>query len=91
VLDHEERPRIRLTRHTLTLFSWHRLNLRHVVVPNGTRVSIIPINGNSTPSHSDDRAKIGGAAFPANAVADVKLSGLVAGHLTRQIIFGDTL
>jgi hypothetical protein len=48
------------------------------------RVAIIPRDSDSTPSRSDNRALIGCAGFPANAVASFEKSGLVAGHLTIQ-------
>jgi hypothetical protein len=51
----------------------------------------IIVAANSTPTRSDDRTKVRCGDAPANAVADYEGSGLVAGHLTRQIIFGDTL
>jgi hypothetical protein len=46
--------------------------------------SVIPRDGDSAPSGSDNGALIGGARFPANAVAILEKSGLVAGHITIQ-------
>ena len=43
-------------------------------------LTVIPSNGDSAPSSSDDRAKISCWATPAYAVADSKKSGLFAGH-----------
>jgi hypothetical protein len=63
-------------------FRGHPLDLRHVVVLNRSRVTIIPRYGDITPCRSDDRAEIGGAILPANAVVDLKKSGLIAGHFS---------
>ena len=40
-------------------------------------VPVIPFDGDSAPSRSDDGALIGGASFPANAVANFEKSGLM--------------
>jgi hypothetical protein len=52
-------------------------------------VTVIPINGDSIPSRSDDRAKVRCSNAPANAVADFKESGLIARHL-RFTLTGST-
>jgi hypothetical protein len=54
-------------------------------------LTLIPFDGFARPILFSDGALIGSIVLPANTVADVKLSGLFAGHLTRQIVFGDTL
>jgi hypothetical protein len=61
-------------------FIWHPLNLRHVVVVNGLLTAIIPFDGYARPILFSDGALIGSIVLPANTVADVKLSGLFAGH-----------
>jgi hypothetical protein len=43
-------------------------------------VAVIPINDDVTPGNSDNRAKVGGAMVPANAVANFEFSRLVAGQ-----------
>ena len=48
-------------------------------------MTVIPIDGNSTPSRSDDRAAIRETVVPANAVANFEESGLVAGHCRTVI------
>jgi hypothetical protein len=65
---------------SLTLFRRRSLNLRHVVVRNGSRVALIPINGDSIPRRCDNRTKIGRRGPPANAVADLKKFRLIASH-----------
>ncbi len=42
--------------------------------------SVIPRDRDSAPSGSDNGALIGGARSPANAVANLEKSGLIAGH-----------
>jgi hypothetical protein len=54
-------------------------------------VTIVTIDSDAAPSGANDRANVGGATFPANAVADCKKSGFVAGHLTRLITLADTI
>jgi hypothetical protein len=44
-------------------------------------MTVVPIDGDSTPSRSDNRAKIGRTLFPANAVANFEESRLFAGHV----------
>jgi hypothetical protein len=56
------------------------LNLSHVIMLDSVHVSIIPRDCDAAPSRSDNRALIGCAGFPANAVASFEKSGLVAGH-----------
>ena len=55
-------------------------NLRHVIMSDRVCVSVIPFDGDSAPNRSDNCALIGGTRFPANAVAYLEKSGLVAGH-----------
>jgi hypothetical protein len=76
---------MRNRRSRLQTLNRHSTNLRHVIMSDGVcvSVSVIPCDGNSAPSDARDRAKIGGARFPANAVANAKLSGFVAGHCIR--------
>jgi hypothetical protein len=61
-------------------FRRHPLNLRHIVVKNGLLAAIIPFDCYARPILFSDGALIISISVPANAVADVKLSGLVAGH-----------
>jgi hypothetical protein len=61
-------------------FRRHPLNLRHVVVMNGLLTAVIPFDGYARPILFSDGALIGSIVLPANTVADVKLSGLFAGH-----------
>jgi hypothetical protein len=72
--DEREVGRVSLNPHR------HPFNLHHIVVPDSISVFVIPINGDSTPTRSDNRAKIGGTGFPANAVTNLEKSGLCAGH-----------
>ena len=75
----------------LSTLHGHPLNLRHIVMKNGLLAAIIPFDGYARPILFSDGALILLIILPANAVADSEGSGLVAGHLTRQIVFGDTL
>jgi len=61
-------------------FIRHPLNLRHVVVVNGLLTTVIPFDGYGRPIRFSDGALVGSIVLPANTVADVKLSGLFAGH-----------
>jgi hypothetical protein len=61
-------------------FIRHLLNLRHVVVVNGLLTAVIPFDGYARPIRFSDGALVGSIVLPANTVADVKLSGLFAGH-----------
>ncbi len=61
-------------------FRRHPLNLRHVVVLNCLLTAVIPFDGYARPILFSDGALIGSIVLPANTVADVKLSGLFAGH-----------
>jgi hypothetical protein len=61
-------------------FRRHPLNLRHVVVKNGLLAAIIPFDSYARPIGFNNGAQIRCRGSPANAVADVQLSGLVAGH-----------
>ena len=61
-------------------FIRHLLNLRHVVMKNGLLAAIIPFDGYARPILFSDGALIGSIVLPTNTVADVKLSGLFAGH-----------
>jgi hypothetical protein len=56
---------VRCSRH----FRRHPLNPRHVVVTNRIGLSVVPSDGDFTPRHSDNRAKIGGRCAPAYPVA----------------------
>jgi hypothetical protein len=58
---------------TLTRFSRHPLNLRHIVVLDWSGVTVIPINGDTIPSHSDDHTKIGPAKLSLVANSRVAL------------------
>ena len=74
-----------LQRHRLShYFGGHPLNLRHVVVKNGLLAAIIPFDGYARPILFSYDALIILIVLPANAVADLKLSGMVAGHLVTM-------
>jgi hypothetical protein len=53
-------------------------------VVNGLLTAVIPFDGYARPILFSDGALIGSIVLPAYAVADVKLSGLFAGHLTLK-------
>ena len=65
---------------------WHPFDLRHVVMPNWSRVAVIPINGDTVPSRFDHCTKIGRRGSPANAFANTQGSRLVAGHSCASLI-----
>jgi hypothetical protein len=48
----------------------HRLDLCHVVVLNGSRMTVIPFYCDATPSSSDNRTSIRKAVAPSNAVTN---------------------
>jgi hypothetical protein len=54
-------------------------------------VTVIPINGNFIPSRLNYRAKIAHRGSPANAIADFKMSGLIASHLNFTSCFRNKL
>lgn len=58
----------------------HPLNLRHVVVLNGSCKAVIPLNGDLAPRCFNNRAEIVRRGAPANPVADLEFSGLFASH-----------
>jgi hypothetical protein len=64
----------------------HRKNFSHVVVKNGLLAAIVPFDGYARPVRFNDGALIVPIVMPANAVADVELSGLVAGHFACILI-----
>ena len=64
----------------------HPLDLRHVVVENCLLAAIVPFDGYASPILFSDGALIGLIVLPANAVADIEKSGLVAGHLCPPFI-----
>jgi hypothetical protein len=66
-------------------FGRHTLNSCHVVVKNGLLAANIPFEGYARPILFSDGALIGLIVLPANAVADVEKSRLVAGHLSNTI------
>ena len=48
-------------------------------------MAVIPFYGDESRMTRDDRALIIFISVPANTVADLKLSGLVAGHLSNTV------
>jgi hypothetical protein len=65
-----------------SLFPEHALDLRHIVMAYRISFSIVPSNGDFTPRRSDNRTKVicCGAIAPANSVAGLEDSGLIASH-----------
>lgn len=53
---------------------------RHVVVQNRLLLSVIPFDGDTGPILFRDDALIGVILGPIHTVADIKGSGLIAGH-----------
>ena len=47
------------------------INLRHVVVTDGSCVTVVPIYCDATPGGSDDRALVFNVAVPADAISDL--------------------
>jgi hypothetical protein len=61
------------------------LNLRHVVVLNCSRVTIIPIYRNACPTNFNNGALVGHSPAPENTVERFEKSGLIAGHWWRVL------
>jgi hypothetical protein len=81
LVEHAQIPCSRFTRQLQSFRTLrHPLNLRHVVVVNGLLTAVIPFDGYARPILFSDGALIGSIVLPANTIADVKLSGLFAGH-----------
>jgi hypothetical protein len=52
----------------------------HVVVVKKLRLTIVPLDLHARPIGTDDRALIGRAVMPSDALADFELFGLVGSH-----------
>jgi hypothetical protein len=63
---------------------FHHRYRAHIVVTNGTRVSVIPDYFDRAPIDLANRAVIRRAVFPTHAVKHLEESGLVAGHSTND-------
>ena len=63
-------------------FRGHPLNLRHVVVLNRSRVTVVPRNGDITPCGRDHCSYIGGAMLPANFWLPGSTNAIVPAKLT---------
>ena len=59
----------------------YRHYLAHIVVQKRLFATVVPLNGHTRPVSFRDRASIHFVIAPANAVADFKVSRLIAGHL----------
>jgi hypothetical protein len=57
------------------------INLRHVVVTDGSCVTVIPIYRDITAEGSDDRTLVCRVALPPDAVSNLEFSRLIASHL----------
>jgi hypothetical protein len=62
------------------LFPEHTLDLRHVIMAYRISFSVVPSNGDLTPRRSDNRTKVSCRRSPANTVAGLEASGLIASH-----------
>jgi hypothetical protein len=60
----------------------YRHYLAHIVVQKRLFATVVPPNGHTRPISFRDRASIHFVIAPANAVADFKVSRLIAGHLS---------
>jgi hypothetical protein len=65
-----------------SLFPEHTLNLRHVIMAHQISLAIVPRNRNLAPRSCYNRTKVirRGAIAPANTVAGLEASGLIASH-----------
>jgi hypothetical protein len=61
-------------------FARHSFNLRQIVVPDWSHLTVVPRDDDSIPRRSNNRTKIGGRVAPTNPVAYFEASGLVTGH-----------
>jgi hypothetical protein len=61
------------------------MNLLHVVMTDGSRVAVVPINRDAAPGRSYDRTLVCRVALPANAVSNLEFSRFIAGHLRRRL------
>ena len=59
----------------------YRHYLAHIVMQKRLFATVVPLNGHTRPVSFRDRASIHFVIAPANAVADFKVSRLIAGHL----------
>jgi hypothetical protein len=57
------------------------VNLRHVVVTDGGRVTVVPIYRDAAPGRPSNRALVCDVAFPIDAISDLRLSRFVASHV----------
>jgi hypothetical protein len=60
------------------------MNLRHIVVTDGTRVAVVPINGDAAPGRPFDNTLVLHVALPENTVSCHKLSWFFTGHFGFQ-------
>ena len=58
---------------------------RHIVMQNGLLVTIIPFEGYAGPIRCLDRALIVLVFAPVDAIANLQLSGFVAGHFLARL------
>jgi hypothetical protein len=65
---------------SLLRFSRRKRNLRHIVMKDRLLVVLHPPDRDPRPVRFDDRAVVIAVRIPANAVADFKLSRIVAVH-----------
>jgi hypothetical protein len=63
------------------LFRRHSLDSRHIVVTDRISLAVVPFDSDFAPRRSDNRALIGGRCGPADLIACLEKSGLLAVHL----------
>jgi len=58
----------------------HTLDLRHIVVTDGGRLAVVPINRDAAPRRAPDRALVFYVAPPGNSIPCLQLSRFFTGH-----------
>jgi hypothetical protein len=70
-------------RQSKAILSARTMNLRHIVVTDGGRLAVVPINRDAAPRRAPDRALVFYVAPPGNSIPCLQLSRFFTGHYWR--------